>query len=316
MITHKKEKYRKLCSKVVNSDYEAKVTGRSRVKMNIALETILDKIPIIEIRTTAGIYIQPFTKKLPDKRLGRVVEEMAMGIMGGKSPVITKVAQQISKTEGESWATAKRSYRLLDNKRIRTSEIYEGLYQVGCQEIAQERPEYLVAAVDPVNFEKPYIEVVEGASIVHKATPPDLSGHARLAHGYPAITATIVNTKVPVISYANWFSYEIVFTQMTKTDVLTLWAGGDHIPDLNIPIRNYHSVDQQFHQLAFVFESGVFQPSLDPFAEHFNRCAPSTQFGLAVDLAIQLLFLFFQSLITAFQVTTPASVLGQRNNPV
>jgi hypothetical protein len=37
-----------------------------------------------------------------------------------------------------------------------------------------------------------------------------LTGHARLAHGYPAITATIVNTKVPVTSYANWFSYESV----------------------------------------------------------------------------------------------------------
>jgi len=68
-----------------------------------------------------------------------------------------------------------------------------------------------VAAVDPVNFEKPYVKEVEGASIVHKATPPDLSGHARLAHGYPAITTTIVNTKVPVTSYANWFSYEIDF---------------------------------------------------------------------------------------------------------
>jgi hypothetical protein len=44
--------------------------------------------------------------------------------------------------------------------------------------------------------------------IVHKATPPDLTGHARLTHGYPAITATTVNTKVPVTSYANWFSYE------------------------------------------------------------------------------------------------------------
>jgi len=33
-------------------------------------------------------------------------------------------------------------------------------------------------------------------------------GHARLTHGYPAITATIVNTKVPVTSYANWFSYQ------------------------------------------------------------------------------------------------------------
>jgi len=38
VITHKKRKNRKLCSKVVNSDYEAKLTGRSRNKMNIALE--------------------------------------------------------------------------------------------------------------------------------------------------------------------------------------------------------------------------------------------------------------------------------------
>ena len=42
----------------------------------------------------------------------------------------------------------------------------------------------------------------------YKATPPDLAGHACLARGYPAITATVVNTKVPVISYANWFSYK------------------------------------------------------------------------------------------------------------
>ncbi len=90
---------------------------------------------------------------------------------------------------------------------MQTSQLYEGLYQVGCQAVGREEPEYLVAAVDPVNFEKPYVKVIEGASIVHKATPPDLTGHARLAHGYPAITATIVNTKVPVTSYANWFSY-------------------------------------------------------------------------------------------------------------
>jgi hypothetical protein len=35
-----------------------------------------------------------------------------------------------------------------------------------------------------------------------------LDGKARLAHGYPAITATVVNTKVPVTTYANWFSYQ------------------------------------------------------------------------------------------------------------
>jgi hypothetical protein len=48
-------------------------------------------------------------------------------------------------------------------------------------------------------------------SVVHKATPPALDGKARLAHGYPAITVTVVNTKVPVITYANWFSYQIDF---------------------------------------------------------------------------------------------------------
>jgi hypothetical protein len=74
--------------------------------------------------------------------------------------------------------------------------------------VEQERPDYLVVAVDAVNFEKPYVKSIEGISVIHKATPPDLSGQARLAKGYPAITATIVNTKVPVTSYANWFSYK------------------------------------------------------------------------------------------------------------
>jgi hypothetical protein len=73
--------------------------------------------------------------------------------------------------------------------------------------VAGENPEYLVAAVDPVNFEKPYAQSLDGVSGVHKTTPPDLNGHARLARGYPSITATIVNTKIPVTSYANWFSY-------------------------------------------------------------------------------------------------------------
>jgi hypothetical protein len=82
------------------------------------------------------------------------------------------------------------------------------LYQAGRQAVVSESPAYLVVAVDPVNFEKPYAQAIEGVSTVHKATPPDLSGHARLAHGYPAITATVVNTCVPVTSYANWFSYQ------------------------------------------------------------------------------------------------------------
>jgi hypothetical protein len=180
--------------------------------MNIALELTLAKmLPIGEIKATIQRHTGPMTKQLPDKRLKRVIEDMVLGILGGKKPVITEMARQNSKDDGESWAVAKRMYRLLENKQVQTSQMYEGLYQVGSEAVAREKPEYLVAAVDPVNFEKPYVKVIEGASIVHKATPPDLTGHARLAHGYPALTATIVNTKVPVTSYANWFSYEIGF---------------------------------------------------------------------------------------------------------
>ena len=179
--------------------------------MNITLEATLAKLPIGEIMATIQEHVEPIEKRLPDKRLKRVIEDMVLGILGGETVVVTEMARQNSKTNRESWAGAKRMYRLLENKHVRTSQLYEGLYQVGCETVAREKPEYLVAAVDPVNFEKPYVKVVEGASIVHKATPPDLTGHARLAHGYPALTATIVNTKVPVTSYANWFSYEIGF---------------------------------------------------------------------------------------------------------
>jgi hypothetical protein len=57
---------------------------------------------------------------------------------------------------------AKRKYRFLENKHIQTCQLYEGLYQVGCEAVAREAPEYLVAAVDPVNFEKPYVKSIAG----------------------------------------------------------------------------------------------------------------------------------------------------------
>jgi hypothetical protein len=76
--------------------------------------------------------------------------------------------------------------------------------------VAQEAPEYVVVAIDPVNFEKPYTHKLEGVSTVYKSTPPDLNGQKRLAKGYPAITASVVNTHVPGICYANWFSYKTV----------------------------------------------------------------------------------------------------------
>src|SRR3712207_396436 len=51
--------------------------------------------------------------------------------------------------------------------------------------------------------------------MVRKSTPPPLRGKARLTRGYPAITATIVNTRVPAVTYANWFSYTVDFRSET-----------------------------------------------------------------------------------------------------
>lgn len=175
--------------------------------MNIALEAILAKLPIEQIKHSIRSHLQPLKGALPDKRMGSVVEVILLGILGGQTPVITGIARHNGKEDGESWATAKRIYRLLENKRLKTEMLYEGLYRIGQQVVESENPEYLVVAVDPVNFEKPYTQALEGVSLIHKATPPDVRGQARIAHGYPAITATVVNTRVPVTSYANWFSY-------------------------------------------------------------------------------------------------------------
>jgi hypothetical protein len=132
---------------------------------------------------------------------------MILGILGSQTPLVTGMARTNSKAEGESWPLAKRIYRFLYNRRLQTEHLYQGLYEIGQQVVERENPAYLVVAVDPVNFEKPYAEAIEGVSVVHKATPPGLDGKARLAHGYPAITATVVNTRIPVTTYANWFSY-------------------------------------------------------------------------------------------------------------
>jgi hypothetical protein len=125
------------------------------------------------------------------------------------------MARSVARTESStsSWAAAKRIYRFLDNPRLGGNLLQEGLYKCARATVEEEKPKKkrLVVALDPVNFEKPYTHKLEGVSTVHKSTPPDRHGKARLARGYPAVTATVVNTRVPATSYANWFSYTTNF---------------------------------------------------------------------------------------------------------
>lgn len=242
--------------------------------MTIALESIFAKLPIMEIKGTIRNHSEPLMRLLPDKRMRKVIENMLLGILGGQTPVITGMARQNGKEDGETWAVAKSMYRLLNNQRLGTDVIYQGLYETGQKIVAGEKPEYLVVAVDPVNFEKPYTQSLEGVSVVHKATPPDLNGQARLAHGYPSITATLVNTKVPVTSYANWFSYlTIDFLSQNKeieqafTNTVRLY------PDKTIRFVGDSGLDDQkmFAQVVKVEQEFVFRVShLERIVEVYN----------------------------------------------
>jgi hypothetical protein len=175
--------------------------------VTIAIDEVLGKLPEAELQGTIERFVRPMAELLPDRRLGRVVGLAVQGVLGGESPVVTEMTQSGSRREGSTWAKAKRVYRFLSNNRFSHRTLAKGLYRIAQRTVADEQPERVVVALDPVNFEKPYTEKLEGVSTVRKSTPPDLHGQARLTHGYPAMTATVVNTRVPAISYASWFSY-------------------------------------------------------------------------------------------------------------
>ncbi len=176
--------------------------------LNIPLTEIFAKMPVAELEQTLEDFLVPVTDLLPEKRLGQVAQEAVRGITAQETPVIAAMAQSTPRQDGSCWAAAKRIYRFMWNERFSHHQLFKGVYHIARRTVTEEAPDYLVVALDPVNFEKPYTKRLEGVSTVRKSTPPGLQGEARLAHGYPAITATVVNTAVPAISYLNWFSYK------------------------------------------------------------------------------------------------------------
>jgi hypothetical protein len=175
--------------------------------LNIALTETLAKLPLAELQSSLRNFLSPMTENLPDKRLGEVVHLSVQSILATETPVIAAMSRSISRVEASCWAAAKRVYRFLENERFNHHQLFKGLYRMAQKTVEQEAPGYVVVAIDPVNFEKPYTHKLEGVSTVHKSTPPNLDGEKRLVRGYPAITANVVNTQVPGICYANWFSY-------------------------------------------------------------------------------------------------------------
>jgi hypothetical protein len=181
----------------------------------VALNEVLDKLPIAQLDQTLTDFLQPLTNLLPDQRLRQNAKLAVQGILAAQSPLISQMARTIPRTEVSTRAASARFYRFVHNQRVGSRRLVKGLYRLTRQILQQQQQSqslpaplpYLVVAVDPVNFEKPYTTALAGVSKVHKATPPNLKGGARVAPGYPALTASVVNTVVPVVTYANWFSW-------------------------------------------------------------------------------------------------------------
>ena len=173
----------------------------------IARNEAIDKLPVAEIQATLHAFMGPVLAQMPEKRLQMVAELAVQGILGGQAPLVTQMARGVMREQETIRPMARRLYRFIWNRRFSHRHLLKGLYGIAQSTVAAEGAAELIVALDPVNFEKPYAQRLEGLSTVMKSTPPGERGQKRLTSGYPAMTATVVNLEVPVVTYANWFSY-------------------------------------------------------------------------------------------------------------
>jgi hypothetical protein len=174
---------------------------------SIGEKSQLANLPAVELMNSLQEFMGPVLQQLPECRLRRVALLAVRGILAAQSPVLSEMARGGQPEVLRSWPLAKRFYRFVANTRFDHRQLLKGLYGIAQRTVAQTARPYLLVALDPVNFEKPYTTDLEGVSTVLKSTPPGPKGARRLTPGYPAMTATVVNLPVPVISYANWFAY-------------------------------------------------------------------------------------------------------------
>ena len=140
----------------------------------------IDKLPVAELTATLNGFMEPVVMHLPEKRLREVGKLAVQGILGGQSPLVTQIARGVAREDETVWPMAKRLYRFIWNPRFSHRDLLKGLYGIAQRTVAEHSPSHLVVALDPVNFEKPYTEDLEGVSTVMKSTPPGPRGEKRL----------------------------------------------------------------------------------------------------------------------------------------
>jgi hypothetical protein len=241
---------------------------------SILQDAAIDKLPVVELQAGLELFLQPVLRRLPEQRLRAVAKLAVQGILGSQSPVLTQMARGVVRKEETIWPAAKRLYRFVWNERFSHRDLLKGLYGMAQRTVAEHRPSVLVVALDPVNFEKPYTEELEGVSTVMKSTPPPPKGQRkRLAPGYPAITAAVVNLPEPVLTYANWFSYVTAdFVSENREIYRAIRASRALFPETKLHFVGDAGLDDQkiFHQMDLVHAEFTIRASHNRAIEVYN----------------------------------------------
>ncbi len=263
----------------------------------------MTRLPIRELDDELQAFLEPVTARLPEKRLRYVLQVAVQGIIAQRSPLVTQIARGIAHKAHTIWSTAKRLYRFMRNERFSHRDLAKGMYEVARLRVAEYSPAYLVVALDPVNFEKPYTRALEGVSTVMKSTPPGPKGDKRLTSGYPAITATVVNLPEPVVSYADWFSYETAdFVSENSQIKRAIRTTRTVFPQAKLRFVGDAGLDDQkfFRYIArvnaeFIMRAGrqrvvdVYNPQLDRWegGEALDELAASVPWRLSLEVAFR-----------------------------
>ncbi|HKZ70555.1 MAG TPA: hypothetical protein VJ020_10780 [Anaerolineales bacterium] len=141
---------------------------------------------------------------------------------------------------------------------------------------------------------------MEGVSTVMKSTPPSLNGEKRLTRGYPAITATVVNLRQPVVTYANWFSYVTAdFLSQNREIERALRMSRALFPREKLRFVGDSGLDDQkiFAQVERQSAEFIFRAAHNRRVEVFNPRLPRWESELLFDLVASVPFEFEQDVI-------------------
>jgi hypothetical protein len=152
-------------------------------------------------------YAEQLAIYVPDERLRRVLARALAGIVTQRSPVIARMASLPITCSSDPEAAAKQLRRFFDNTRVRTLDLWRGLYHQTRAQVDQQPMPVVPVVIDGVNLEKPYARKLPGLSTVHKQGVANRHSDRALTSGYPVLAVAALVGTCPALTFAHLFSY-------------------------------------------------------------------------------------------------------------